>query len=71
MKRGVCGRRAENSKYVRADFICCLTVKFCSGCRFDEINNSVHCLHGIDSRSFQFDLGTPQITHHVSDVEIV
>ena len=66
MKRGVCGRRAENSKYVRADFICYLSVKFSSGYRFDDRKNySAHCLRGIDFRSFGFDLCIPQITQHV------
>lgn len=37
-EEGVCGRRAENSQYVRAYFICCLSVKFSSCYRFEEKN---------------------------------
>lgn len=34
-------------------------------------NDGVHCLRGIDFRSLRFDLCIPQITQHVSVVEIV
>lgn len=33
--------------------------------------SNVHCVCGIDLRSFRFDLSIPQVTQHVSVVEIL
>lgn len=73
MKRGACGRRAKNSEYERAGFICCPSVKLRSGFRVVETKklHRVSCLRETDFRSFRFDLCIPRITQHVSVVEIV